>query len=139
MLSPPLCYPRLVPDMKTVAAVLIAVLVLHIQCGGSCLLNSSGQAATSVSTSSPEPPCHGHAEMPSSDKTPKHDSNGPCDQGPITQSTLSSAAKIGFHSVGVLPSGIEMTVGRDSVSPIYNPEKPPHVISASAHISVLRI
>jgi hypothetical protein len=126
--------------MKIVSGVLVAVLLLHVQCGGACLLNSSGRAAvTLASTGSPEPPCHRHADTPSRDHTPKHDSNGPCDQGPLTQSTVSAAAKTGLNVAGVLPKGIETAVARDSISCAYSPEKPPHVRSASARISVLRI
>ena len=140
MLSTLLCYSRLVSVMKILSGVLVAALVLHLQCGGSCLLNSSGRAAIALaSTSSPEPPCHQHAEMPSRDHAPKHDSNSPCDQGSLTQSTLSAAAKTGLNVVGVLPPGIETVVARDSATCLYRPEKPPDVRSASVPISVLRI
>jgi len=125
--------------MKILSGVLVAVLVLHLQCGGSCLLNSAGPAPAVTSTTSPEPPCHQHSGTPSGDQTPKPHSNGPCDQGPLTQSTLSAAAKTGFSVAAVLPPGIETVMTPDSVTRVYNPETPPQVTSSSARLSVLRI
>jgi hypothetical protein len=126
--------------MKILSGLLVAVLILHLQCGGSCLLNSSSRGAAALAAISvPEPPCHQHAELPSRNQTPKHDSNNPCDHGPLAQSTLSAAAKAGVNAVGVLPPGIETVVTHDSANSVYIPEEPPHVRSVSARMSILRI
>src|SRR5215467_15056762 len=79
--------------MRMFSALLVGVLLLHVQCGGSCLLSAFGTKAD-VSPTSSEPPCHKHQETPTKDQAPSHDSNSPCDQGPVTDSKLSSGGKV---------------------------------------------
>jgi hypothetical protein len=124
--------------MRIVAASLVVVFLFHLQCSGSCVLNSSSGRPAVVLTSS-DPPCHRHAEIPSKDQTPKHDANGPCDQGPPAQSTLSAAAKIALHITGILPADIGTPVADSPAAAVFNLDKPPHVSPPSIHISVLRI
>src|SRR3954453_4201159 len=99
--------------MKAVAALVIIFLVLHLQCGGACLLSSF---------SAPEPPCHQH---------PAHQSQGPCDPGPVLQTTLELPA--------ILPAVIETSLTTDAAIPFFNPEKPAAFLPASIRFSVLRV
>src|SRR2546427_12981760 len=78
--------------MKMFSALLVGVLLLHLQCGGSCLFGSFEGKIDTPSTS-PEPPCHKHAEIPSKGQAPPRDGNSPCNQGPVAASKLWSAGK----------------------------------------------
>src|SRR2546429_5575187 len=91
--------------MKMFSALLVGVLLLHLQCGGSCLFSSFERKIDVPSTSS-EPPCHKHAEIPSKGQAPSRDGNSPCNQGPVADSKLSSGGKITLPMPAMLPATI---------------------------------
>jgi hypothetical protein len=102
--------------MRVVAAFLVVVLLFHLQCGGSCVLNSS----------SSDPPCH---------QTPKHDQNGPCDQRHLTQST----PKIDLDVAGILAMDIETPVTGFIATAVFSPDTLSYLTPPSARFSILRI
>src|SRR5262245_31250256 len=67
--------------MKALGTVLIGIIALHLQCSGSCL-------AESLRSFDNQPPCHKHANLPSSDHRSSPETNNPCDQGTILQSKV---------------------------------------------------
>jgi hypothetical protein len=68
---------------KTSCAVLVAVLIVHLLCSGSC---ASEAFAGSAAPPTPEPPCHGHEQKPSPSAPQSHEGGGPCSQGQIVAS-----------------------------------------------------
>src|SRR5215831_419618 len=88
----------LLPPMKAASTILIAVLALHLQCSGSCL-------ADSLRAFDNQPPCHKHANLPSKDHQPSHETNNPCDQGSILQSKVQiSIRSADLQLTAVLPT-----------------------------------
>src|SRR6266566_3622712 len=132
-----LCYSRLI-IMKMFPALLVAVLLLHLQCGGSCLFGSFERKIDVPSTSS-EPPCHEHAQIPSKGQAPSHDGNGPCNQGPITGSKLSSGGKVSLQVAAILPATVGPLAAFDCGITGFIAEKTPHLLSSVVRLSVLRI
>src|SRR5215467_935213 len=98
--------------MRIFSALLVGVLLLHVQCGGSCLLSAFGTKADVSSTSS-EPPCHHQEGTPTKDQTPSHDSNSPCDQGPVTESKLSFAGKVTTQLPAILATAYQLVAPSD--------------------------
>jgi hypothetical protein len=123
--------------VKTLCGLLITVLLLHLQCGGSCLLDSFGTKANMTSTSS-EPPCHQHSETPLKDQAPTHDGNSLC-QGPITASKLSNGMKVTLVAAAVAPVAIETPALGSSGITRFLAVQPPHLSSPLNRLSVLRI
>jgi hypothetical protein len=124
--------------MKIVSAVLVSVLFLHLQCGGSCLLGAFG-AEADVPAASSEPPCHHQSESPSKTPAPAHDNNGPCDQSPVTEFKLSAAGQLTLQFVAILPTTVSHMESYDSLIAGFTLEKPPHLSAPIILISVLRI
>jgi hypothetical protein len=113
-------------------------LLLHLQCGGSCLLSAFGTKTDASSTSS-EPPCHHQSESPSKTPAPAHDSNGPCDQSPVTEFKLSAAGQVPLQFVAILPTTVSYMEPYDSLIAGFTLEKPPHLPAPIVLVSVLRI
>lgn len=124
--------------VKSLAGLLIIILMLHLQCGGSCLLESFGAKANVASPSS-EPPCHQHSETPPKDKIPAHDGNSPCNQGPVTESKWSTGASLMVHTSAVVPGVIENPTFESVDMTGFVPEQPPHLLFPLHRLSVLRI
>ena len=61
------------------------VLLVHLQCGGSCLIQLLGAKAQTAAPAA-EPPCHQHGQMPSKGGQPSHETNSPCSQDVLIQS-----------------------------------------------------
>src|SRR5437867_2424767 len=106
--------------MKTLSFMLAAVMIMHLQCGGSCL-SESLQAA--------QPPCHQHGSAPS--KTPQvpHDANSPCTQGPLIESQF----------MAVLPVTIQTITLIEPISRTFTTHDPSGVWSPPIPLSILRI
>ena len=131
-----LCYSRLI-IMKMFSALLVGVLLLHLQCGGSCLFGSFEGKIDTPSTS-PEPPCHKHAEIPSKGQAPSRDGNSPCNQGPVADSKLSSGVKVTLQ-MPAIPATVGPLAGFDFGISGFIAERPPHLPSPVVRLSVLRI
>src|SRR5262249_56096933 len=96
----PVCYPHTTSAaMKTLSTMLILLLFLHLQCGGSCLSESLG-ANPATNT---EPPCHD--QTPTNDPQPSHHPDATCSQGPLIEAKL-SIGKVIFQSDAALPDTI---------------------------------
>jgi len=132
-----LCYSRLI-IMKMFSALLVGVLLLHLQCGGSCLFGSFEGKIDTPSTNS-EPPCHKHAEIPSKGQAPSRDGNSPCNQGPVADSKLSSGGKVTVPMPAMLPATVGPLAAFDCGIIRFIVEKTPHFPSSVARLSVLRI
>src|SRR6266704_7142130 len=115
--------------MKMFSALLVGVLLLHLQCGGSCLFGSFEGKIDTPSTNS-EPPCHKHAEVPSKGQAPARDGNSPCNQGPVANSKLSSVGKIALQMPAMLPATVGPLAGFDSGISGFIAERPPHLPSS---------
>ena len=119
--------------MKSVGAVLIAVLILHLQCAGSCLAESLGSTALAPPATE-QPPCHKHAETPSDKSQPSHDRNELCTQGPVI------AGKVVFQSVAVLPAvSPNLLQPRITTTRQLIQERPAGIVTSPVPISILRI
>ena len=124
--------------MKMLAALLVGVLLLHLQCGGSCLSSSFERKVDEPSTSS-EPPCHKHTEVPSKSQAPSRDGHSPCNQGPVADSKLSSGGKVTLQVPAMLPATVGLLATFDFGITGFIPEKTPHLPSSTVRLSVLRI
>src|SRR5215475_241330 len=96
---------RLGTVMKTFATILIFLLFLHLECGGSCLAESF-VSRTHVATNG-EPPCHQHGQAPTNDAPSSRHAQGTCAQGPLIEGKL-SVGKVVLHWDVTLPSTVEM-------------------------------
>ena len=123
--------------MKMLSALLVGVLLLHLQCGGSCLFSSFGRHVDVPATSS-ELPCHKHAETPSKAPVPSRDGNSPCNQGPVADSKLSSGVKVTLQ-MPAIPATVGPLAGFDFGISGFIAERPPHLPSPVVRLSVLRI
>ena len=128
---------RVVIRMKVLCGLVIATLVLHLQCGGSCLTDSSGEKAQAASMST-EPPCHSHTEVPAKGRPPAHEGNSLCNQAPLTESKVSAGGKVALQFAAILPATIESLPPYGSFFS-FVPEKPAGLSSPSLRVSVLRI
>jgi hypothetical protein len=124
--------------MKILSGLVIAALLLHLQCGSFCLQNSFNLKIEAASTS-PEPPCHKHAENPSKGQSPARDGNGPCSSGSAAESKLSTGGKVAFQFTAILPVEIGTLLEHVSDTNGSIPGFPPQSSFPIARISVLRI
>jgi hypothetical protein len=129
-------------SMKSVVLLLTFSLVLHLECGGSCLVDPANAKAAVDQTTS-EPPCHQHAEGRSQSQipsnTPAHDGTSPCSQGQVIESKLLGAGKVTLPLVAIAPHTVEhLTAFWPSIIG-FSPGKPPHLSLPPDPSSVLRI
>jgi hypothetical protein len=78
-------------SMKAVCAILITILVVHVQCGASCLVDSF-RASGGNTPVSVEPPCHQHGDAPDQSSHPSHEKNNPCGQGTLIEAKVTDPA-----------------------------------------------
>jgi hypothetical protein len=124
--------------MKILCSLLIAVLVGHLECGGSCLAESFG-VKPHATTVNMEPPCHKAAEMPSKSPQPSDEHSGVCSQGPLIASKLSIGGKPLLQSIAVLPALTFILQPSDSSTRQFIPANPPGLLPFLVPISILRI
>jgi hypothetical protein len=111
--------------MKIFSALVIAALLLHVQCGDSCLVDS-------LHAKAPEPPCHKHAETPVKDHAPAHENNSVCSE----RSVIGSAV---FQVLAILPVDTAALLPVESVVARLTVSKPPDLHSSNFLTSVRRI
>src|SRR5437764_783220 len=88
-------------SLKTLCAVLMILLVAHLQCSGSCLSESF---KSHVIPDSDKPPCHQHEDTPSNPSPQKsHETDSPCSQGQVIESKGGLIAKHVLLFNAVLP------------------------------------
>ncbi len=71
---------------------LIAVILMHLQCGGSCVATHFYAASDVAAPASAKPACHEGANSPVNEKPSNHDSDS-CGQGPAIESKGGPAVK----------------------------------------------
>jgi hypothetical protein len=124
--------------MKILCSLLITVLVMHLECGGSCFAESFGAKAHAAATNT-EPPCHKAAEKPSNSPQPSDAHNSVCSQGPLIESKLSVGGKPLLQSTAVLPALTFVLQPGDSSIRQYVPKNPPGLVPLLVPASILRI
>lgn len=127
--------------MKSIVVLLTFSLVLHLQCGGSCLADSAEVKADQTTS---EPPCHQHAESSSKrsqvpSHAPAHDDSSPCSQGQVTEFKSSVAGKVALPLAAIMPNTIENLTAHRPLIVRLSPEKAPHLADPPTLFSVLRI
>src|SRR5262249_3229890 len=121
--------------MKAVCAILITILVVHVQCGASCLVDSFGALARSAPVTA-EPPCHQHSDAPDQSSHPLHEKNNPCGQGTL----LEVKATDPLPDIDIaLPAIAALTQFHDSSLPAVTLEHSPGTASPPIAFSNLRI
>jgi hypothetical protein len=124
--------------MKTLCGLLIVVVTAHLHCGDSCLVESFS-ASTQTASTSTEPPCHKHAEIPSKEQQPSHESKGPCSEGSVLRGKISIDGKIALELIAVLPTQVATVLTSSSAVPGFIPENPPGASPYIVSTSILRI
>ncbi len=115
--------------MKALSSCLILVLLVHLQCAGSCLAESSAPKTA--------PACPQHAKTPSNGHQP-NESNGPCTQGPQLESKLSTG-KVVFDLDALFPASPVIAQATDATVRYTFLDHPLVVLSLPVPISILRI
>ena len=122
--------------MRILSGLLITVLLLHAQCGGSCLLESFG-GRTNTTPAPAAPACHQHTQVPSKGRQAPQENNTPCSQRSLIESSPITG-KVILQFVAVLPAVIASFESRDAALHWVMFENA-HVSPVSVPISVLRI
>ena len=118
--------------MKILGAILIAVLFVHLQCGGSCL------AASSKPPVSTDPPCHKQSGTPADSSQQNHETGNRCSQGSVTEAKAAGCGKHVLQVVAVV-APVAAAATLDAISrPVYL-QSPPNISSQSSAVFVLRI
>src|SRR5262249_2698305 len=120
----------------TLCAMLIVLLFVHLQCGGSCLAESLRLETHPPSTSA-EPPCHQHSQTPTNDQSSNH-AEGTCTQGPLIDSKF-SAGTVMLQWDATLPGAIGTGQPSDFDIFRYTPADPVILFHPPVSISVRRI
>jgi hypothetical protein len=124
--------------MKYVCMLLIAVLVVHLQCGGSCLAEMLSSQAD-VSKGSAEPPCHQHQQQSSDVPQPRHDTVSSCSQGPIIDAKATASGKCALDVAAISPIVSRPPSFTAPVGPQPVVNNPPGIPDPTFATSVLRI
>jgi hypothetical protein len=124
--------------MKFLSGSLILLLFLHLQCGGSCLIEAFGGSIHEAATST-QPPCHKQGNPPSSDQQPLHDADSPCNQGQLIESRTHNSGKVVLEFAGVLPPTLTLMMASDRGLLAMTPGSPSFVLPPPVPISILRI
>src|ERR1051326_7215951 len=113
-------------------------MLLHLQCGGSCLVDSFGGSIHSVAPDS-EPSCHHHQDVPENkDQQSSHDANAPCSRGQLIESKTYDAGKILLPIAGILPVDTPPLRAAETLR-IFLPEGSHPDLALPIPISILRI
>ncbi len=124
--------------MKAFSSALIFVVLLHLQCGGSCIVEAFGREVHATTTET-HPPCHQDRDGPADNQHPSHDVTSPCTQGQLIESKTYNAGKVLLEVDGVLPAIFTINATSDSGFRAVIQEKPSLVLPAAVPISILRI
>src|SRR5437868_6911892 len=123
--------------MKNLCAILIAVLIVHLHCSGSCFSEAFGSHTTSATS---DPPCHGQAHNPTDSSPQKPDEiNTPCSQGQVVESKAGVSGKYLLQLTAVLPAIISVPLLNQPFTHELTPENPPFAWAPSISLSILRI
>jgi hypothetical protein len=115
--------------MKFLSGSLILLLLLHLQCGGSC---------RKPATKTP-PPCHKQENSPPSQPQSSHEADGPCNQGQLIESKTFHSGKVALELAAVLPLSLAAAMASDLRLPTITPGIASVASPPPVPISVLRI
>jgi hypothetical protein len=88
-------------DMKYLGMLLIVALVVHLQCGGSCIAETM-TSKTAAPTSSLDPPCHEH-QQPNDSPEQNQDGFNACSQGSFIEAKAGATGKALLNVPMILP------------------------------------
>jgi len=119
-------------SMKTASTILILILLAHLQCGGSCVIETLKHSSPATS----DPPCHQHNQNPEKER-PVHQSEGTCSQGPLIESKA-LVKRVALPELAMLPAQAAIEV---STSDVIRPLdiRIPFIPPAPQSVSILRI
>jgi len=118
--------------MKILCAILIAIVVVHLQCGGSCLGESS---KIPVST---DPPCHQHSNTPKDSDQP-HESNNRCGQGSLIEAKAAGFGRHVLQPIAFIVPAAAPTITFGVVPIPVAVQSPPDLSTITSTVSILRI
>src|SRR5262249_67892 len=124
--------------MKVLSGSLILLLLLHLQCGGSCLIEAFGGAIHEAPTNT-QPPCHQQGNPPPTDRQSSHHTESRCNQGKLIESRTYNSGKIGPEFAAVLPPTITVMMASEPGFQKMTPGTPSSVLPSPVPISILRI
>src|SRR5262245_34012383 len=123
--------------MKTLSTMLILLLLLHLQCGGSCLAESLDRAMQGATDA--QPPCHQHGQTPTNQpQQSSHHVEGTCAQGPVIEAKL-GIGKAVLQLGAILPDAIAASQPIDFEMHRHIPDDLRSLSPQPSTISVLRI
>jgi len=122
--------------MKVLCFVLIAILIAHLQCSGTCASESLDSQTSSPPT---QPPCHEHDKQSDSSQPKSHDAANSCSQGSVIEAKQILKTKPTLLSSAVLH--VVLTATGDNPSKAMAPriDDPPGFSLSLPAASVLRI
>lgn len=129
-------------DMKAIGSMLILTIAVHAQCGVQCLGADTNGVSHKIVPAAEQPPCHQHAEDPSSPDSSRHDhgSGNSCRQAQAFESRIAPLSKAAQQW-----DAMALVTASDSLQPLATAvilvtgTDVPSVISQPPHLSVLRI
>src|SRR5262249_5182290 len=123
--------------MKTLPTMLILLLLLHLQCGGSCLAESLDRATQGATDA--QPPCHQHGQTPTNKpQQSSHHVEGTCAQAPVIEAKL-DIGKAVLQLGAILPDVITASQPNNFEMHRYIPDDLRSLLLRPSAISVLRI
>src|SRR5262249_16143240 len=125
--------------MKLLPKFLILVMLVHLQCGGSCLVEAFGGPVPSAAANK-EPSCHHQQDAPADDKQqPSHDANAPCSLGQLIEAKTYNFGKVVLQTAAILPAEAPSLRTVDFTVHGFVPEGRHLDLASPAPISILRI
>src|SRR5215470_10653868 len=108
--------------MKLLPTFLVLVMLIHLQCGGSCLVEAFGGPVHSAAASE-EPSCHHHQDVPADDnQQPSHDANAPCSRGQLIEFKTYNSGKVVLQTAAILPAEAPSLLMIDLTVRVFVPE-----------------
>jgi hypothetical protein len=123
--------------MKSFCGLIAVLLVLHLQCGGSCLVESF--ATPQAASTAGQPPCHHQGGVPSKSPAPSRQTSGPCSQTSIVELKAATSKAVVLEFVAALPNPVVLSAASGFVITLPGRENPPGFSSFQTTPSILRI
>ena len=125
--------------MKLLPKFLVLVMLIHLQCGGSCLVEAFGGPVHSAAANE-EPSCHHHQDAPAGDnQQPSHDENAPCSRGQLIESKTYDFGKVVLQTAAILPAEAPSLRMIDFTVHVFVPEGQGLDLASPIPTSILRI
>jgi hypothetical protein len=125
--------------MKLLPKFLVAVMLVHLQCGGSCLVEAFGAPAHPAAANE-EPSCHHQQDAPADDnQQPSHDANAPCSRGQLIEGKTYNFGKVVLQTAAILPAEAPSLGAVDFTFRVFVPAGIHLDLVSPVPISILRI